>query len=121
MRHKHRLLATSAGELQWAGQAMAQPDASTAQPNRGVTATATAATAERAKEAAAKSGVVVEELVVTAQQHDVNELRNEPVAVTTYNAEQRNLVAANTIGDLVNLTPGVTLSANGMNMRGVGR
>ena len=113
------ILLTTAAAALWAGQAAAQ--ATSATPPGGVTANGTAATAERATEAARKGGAVVEELVVTARQHGVDELRDSPVAVTTFNAEQRNLVAANTITDLVNLTPGVTISEKGMNMRGVGR
>lgn len=121
MRRKQVLLMTSAMVVLWAGQASAQQATNATPPNQGVAASGTAATADRARAAAAKSGIVVEELVVTAKEHNVDQLREAPVAATTYNAEQRNLVGANTITDLVNLTPGVTISSNGMNMRGVGR
>jgi iron complex outermembrane receptor protein len=115
------LLAGSALGLAWAGQAAAQPaqdGTSSATPPK---TTAQAPTAQRAKTAAAKGGAVVEELVVTAHPGQVDQLRDAPVAATTYVAEQRNLVAANTLTDMVNLTPGVTISANGINIRGVGR
>ena len=77
-------------------------------------------TAQRAREAQARSGVVVEELVVTAREH-IQNLEDAPIAVTTFTAEERNLTAINTIDDLVNMTPGTTISGNGINMRGVGR
>lgn len=77
-------------------------------------------TAQRTKQAAAKSGVVVEELVVTGIQAK-EDPQTIPQAATVYNAEQRNLTALNTIDDLVNMTPGTTISGNGINMRGVGR
>lgn len=63
---------------------------------------------------------VIEELVVTAQRHEI-ELEAAPVAVTTFNAEERNLIGANSVRDMINLTPGVYLSDTGVNMRGIGR
>lgn len=76
--------------------------------------------AQRAQDAAKSGGYVVEELIVTADEH-ISNLEDAPVAVTTFNAEERNLIGANTVRDLVNLTPGTTLSENGINVRGVGR
>jgi iron complex outermembrane receptor protein len=110
MRLKGILLATSAVATLWTGQALAQS-----------TGSSPADTGSTKDKSAPKSGVVVEELIVTAKQHSVGELRDVPVAVTTFNAEERNLVGANTLADLVNLTPGVTISANGISIRGVGR
>jgi iron complex outermembrane receptor protein len=110
MRLKGILLATSAVATLWTGQALAQS-----------TASSPADIGSTKDKPVAKSGVVVEELIVTAKQHAVDQLRDVPVAVTTFNAEERNLVGANTLADLVNLTPGVTISANGISIRGVGR
>lgn len=112
---KSLLWAGTALGVLWAGQVAAQtaPDVTAAQ--------APQPSAERARAASAKGGAVVEELIVTAKQHAVDQLRDVPVAVTTFNAEERNLVGANTLTDLVNLTPGVTISSNGINIRGVGR
>lgn len=83
-------------------------------------ATSNVPSAERDTQAARSGGYVVEELVVTAKEA-IDNMEDAPVAVTTFNAEHRNLVAANTIDDLVNLTPGTTISGNGINIRGVGR
>ena len=69
---------------------------------------------------ARSGGYVVEELVVTAQKHEA-EIESAPVSVTTFSAEERNLIGANTVRDMINLTPGVYLSDTGVNMRGVGR
>lgn len=115
MGRKGILLTTAAAVVMWAGQAAAQ--STTDQTNSG----APPSTAQRAKAASAKGGAIVEELIVTAKQHAVDDLRDTPVAVTTFNAEERNLVGANTLTDLVNLTPGVSISANGISIRGVGR
>lgn len=65
-------------------------------------------------------GYVIEELVVTAQRHEAA-IEEAPVSVTVFSAEERNLIGANTVRDLVNLTPGVYLSDTGVNMRGIGR
>jgi iron complex outermembrane receptor protein len=70
--------------------------------------------------ASAPGGIVVEELIVTAQPHETN-LESAPVAVTTFKAEERNLIGANTVRDMITLTPGVYLSDTGVNMRGIGR
>src|SRR5690348_9979598 len=108
------LLATSAAGFLWAGTASAQTPAALSKPSAAVTEAQKTAAAEDDE-----SGVLVEELVITAKQH-ISNLEDAPVAVTTFNAEQRNIVAANTVTDLVNLTPGVTISGNGMNVRGIG-
>lgn len=71
-------------------------------------------------QAAPRDGYVIEELVVTAQPHEAK-LEDAAVAVTTFGAEERNLIGANTVRDMVNLTPGVYLSDTGVNMRGIGR
>lgn len=65
-------------------------------------------------------GYQIEELVVTAQRHEAA-IEEAPVAVTTFGAEERNLIGANTVRDMITLTPGVYLSDTGVNMRGVGR
>lgn len=65
-------------------------------------------------------GYVIEELIVTAQPHEAD-IEDAPVAVTTFSAEERNLIGANTVRDMINLTPGVYLSDTGVNMRGIGR
>ncbi|MBU1375657.1 MAG: TonB-dependent receptor [Alphaproteobacteria bacterium] len=112
MKRKALLLVTCAAGVLGAGQTLAQAGVDDRE--------AAVPTAQRAREAAAKSGVVVEELVVTAKEA-TQDLQTVPVAVTAYTAEQRNLTALNTLDDLVNMTPGTTISANGINMRGVGR
>lgn len=66
------------------------------------------------------AGYVIEELVVTAQKHEA-QIESAPVSVTTFGAEERNLIGANTVRDMINLTPGVYLSDTGVNMRGIGR
>ena len=111
MGRKQLFLMTCAVGVLAAGQALAQAatDEDAAVP-----------TAQRAREAAARSGVVVEELVVTAMEAK-EDPQTIPQSATIYTAEQRNLTALNTIDDLVNMTPGTTISANGINMRGVGR
>lgn len=78
--------------------------------------------AAQAQERAAKpsDGYLIEELIVTAQPHEAA-IEDAPVAVTTFSAEERNLIGANTVRDMINLTPGVYLSDTGVNMRGVGR
>ena len=114
MSRKGLLLLSCAAGLLSAGAAFAQTTAAESAADIPV------ATAERARAAAAKSGIVVEELVVTAKEA-IEDLQDAPVAVTTYTAEQRNLTALNTLDDLINMTPGTTISANGISMRGVGR
>jgi iron complex outermembrane receptor protein len=118
MRLRDTLLASAALALVCAGQAAAQTAGKPAD-DQGQSG-APEATAARAKAAQAKGGALVEELVVTAQKR-IDELKDAPVSVTTFTAEQRNLTATNTITDLVALTPGVTISGNGLNIRGVGR
>jgi iron complex outermembrane receptor protein len=108
--------------LGWALSALTatQASAQSAASGTAVDEDAAVPTAQRAREAALRGGVVVEELVVTATEAR-EDLQTVPQAATVYTAEQRNLVALNTIDDLVNMTPGTTISANGINMRGVGR
>jgi len=113
------LLASSALALTWSGQAFAQSATDTA-PGAAAQATDHLPTSRRASEAAAKSGVVVEELIVTGAKK-IDDLKTLPVAATTFTAEQRNLTATNTMANLVALTPGITISANGLSIRGVGR
>ena len=76
--------------------------------------------AASAQSDARDGGYVIEELVVTAQRHEA-EIESAPVSVTTFGAEERNLIGANSVRDMVNLTPGVYISDTGVNMRGIGR
>src|SRR5262245_21924069 len=65
---------------------------------------------------------VVEEAIVVTASRRWQELLDTPQPVTTFSAEDRNLMAANTARQLVDLTPGVQLSETfGLNVRGVGR
>ena len=97
MRLQHLLFATTAlGSALLAGAASAQDKSASA------------------------GGYVIEELVVTGQPHETD-LEDAPMAVTSFGAEERNLIGANTVRDMINLTPGVYLSDTGVNMRGVGR
>jgi len=63
--------------------------------------------------------VILEEVIVTVQKHE--ELADKPIAVTEFNAEQRNLIGAATLAQMVDLTPGVSLNNFGLSIRGVGR
>lgn len=89
-------------------------------PQLAVAQVAKAAVAAAAATSAGDGKVVVEELVVTAEKHQ-EQLENAPIAVTVFTADQRNLIAANTTRQMVDLTPGVYLTDTGINMRGVGR
>ena len=71
---------------------------------------------------AANTGLVLEEVIVTAQKRSEN-LQDVPVAVSAFSSKTRDLVGISTIQDFTNFTPGVTYSTSldRMNIRGVGR
>lgn len=62
---------------------------------------------------------VVETVLILGEY--VEDPTDAPMAVTVIDAEQRNLISANTTRQIVDLTPGVYLSNFGLNIRGVGR
>lgn len=62
----------------------------------------------------------LEEVIVTANTYQ-EEVAKQPVSVTEFNAEQRNLASIATATDMYRMTPGVELSDRGVTMRGVGR
>src|SRR5262245_10654307 len=70
----------------------------------------------------AAEGLVLEEIIVSAQKRNEN-LQDVPVAVSAFTDQTRDLVGIQTIQDFTNFTPGVTYSTatDRMNVRGVGR
>src|SRR5688500_6589752 len=79
------------------------------------------ATAAMAKDTA-RSTSVLEEIVVTAQKRSES-LQDIPVAVSAFTSEVRDLIGINTIGDLTDLTPGLSYATtlDRMSLRGIGR
>lgn len=73
-----------------------------------------------AAEESRREGLVVEEVIVTATTYQEN-IAEQPISVTEFNAEQRNLTAAATATDMFRLTAGIELSDRGVTIRGVGR
>jgi iron complex outermembrane receptor protein len=71
---------------------------------------------------AAEGGLVLEEIIVSAQKRNEN-LQDVPVAVSAFTNETRDLIGISSIQDFTNFTPGVTYSTSTdrMNVRGVGR
>ncbi|MBB6093497.1 iron complex outermembrane receptor protein [Povalibacter uvarum] len=62
----------------------------------------------------------LEEVIVTANTYQ-EDIAEQPVSVTEFNAEQRNLTATASATDMYRLTPGIELSDRGVTIRGVGR
>ena len=63
---------------------------------------------------------VIEAIVITGARWE--ELFDQPVPVTLFSAEERNLVSAGTARQLVDLTPGFNFTEQfGLNVRGIGR
>lgn len=76
----------------------------------------------QAQEARPRGGLVLEEVIVTAQKRTEN-LQNVPVAVTALSGEQRDLTGITTIEDMTNVVPGFTYDTqfDRANIRGIGR
>jgi iron complex outermembrane receptor protein len=69
-----------------------------------------------------RSTSVLEEIVVTAQKRSES-LQDVPVAVSAFTSEVRDLIGITTIGDLTDLTPGLSYATvlDRMSLRGIGR
>jgi len=64
--------------------------------------------------------LVLEEVIVSTTKYQ-EELANQPVSITQFNAEQRNLTATASATDMFRLTPGIEISDRGVTIRGIGR
>jgi outer membrane receptor protein involved in Fe transport len=64
--------------------------------------------------------LVLEEVIVTTTKYQ-EELIEQPLSITQFNAEQRNLTATASATDMFRLTPGIEISDRGVTIRGVGR
>src|SRR5687768_2042612 len=62
----------------------------------------------------------LEEVIVTTTKYQ-EDIAKEPVSVTEFNAEQRNLTGTATATDMFRLTPGIEISDRGVTIRGIGR
>lgn len=62
----------------------------------------------------------LEEVIVTTTKYQ-EDIAEQPVSVTEFNAEQRNFTAITSAIDMYRLTPGVELSDQGVTIRGIGR
>ena len=80
------------------------------------------ANAALAQESTGRSMSVLEEVVVTAQKRSEG-LQDVPVAVSAFTSEIRDLIGITTIGDLTDLTPGLSYATtlDRMSLRGIGR
>jgi iron complex outermembrane recepter protein len=80
------------------------------------------ANAALAQESTGRSMSVLEEVVVTAQKRSEG-LQDVPVAVSAFTSEVRDLIGITTIGDLTDLTPGLSYATtlDRMSLRGIGR
>ncbi len=80
------------------------------------------ATAALAQEGTSRTTSVLEEVVVTAQKRSES-LQDVPVAVSAFTSAARDLIGITTIGDLTDLTPGLSYATtlDRMSLRGVGR
>src|SRR5262245_30743633 len=83
---------------------------------------ALAAGAVVAQESKAPETMVLEEIVVTAEKRQAN-LQEVPVAISAFTSETRDLLGITTIGDLTDLTPGLSYATtlDRMSLRGIGR
>jgi iron complex outermembrane receptor protein len=75
-----------------------------------------------AQEGPGRSMSVLEEVVVTAQKRSEG-LQDVPLAVSAFTSEIRDLIGITTIGDLTDLTPGLSYATtlDRMSLRGIGR
>lgn len=64
--------------------------------------------------------LLLEEVIVTTTKYQ-EDIAKQPVSVTEYNAEQRNLTATASATDMFRLTPGIETSDRGVTIRGIGR
>lgn len=102
-------------------QAAGRPTGTTSQPQDQVAPPPDTATASQTEDRRPGNTVVSEEdIVVTGTAW--RQLLEQPVPVTLYSAEDRNLLSAGTASELVNLTPSfIFTQIFGLNVRGVGR
>jgi len=62
----------------------------------------------------------LEEVIVTNTRYQAD-IVEQPVSVTEFNAEQRNLTSTASALDMYRLTPGIEISDQGVTIRGIGR